>query len=87
MPCRGWSLLGIAAKARQLGIFVADRQNRSVNMPASCNGEMVRLVMRSARHEADEAEPANVRNLGRRVGRYGQPDTIWERIGLCLPIA
>ena len=42
-------------------------QEPSVKVLAPCHGEMVWLVVRSARHEADEAEPTNVSNLGRRI--------------------
>jgi len=45
------------------------------------HGQMVRLVMRPARHEADEAKTADVPHLLGVPGCNGQQDAVRQRLG------
>jgi hypothetical protein len=49
------------------------------------HGQMVRLVMRPARHGADEAKTADVPHLLRVAGCHGHEDTLRQRLGLGAP--
>ena len=62
------------------------RACRSMQVFTPGHGEMVRLVMGSAHHEADKPETANMGELRGSVGDDRQSDTVGKYLGIGAPI-